>query len=131
MGRTLLATRIDLEKMLDLFYARVRQDELIGPIFNDVAKVDWDEHMAHIYNFWDTLLFGAESYNRRPFPKHIPLGLKPEHFKRWLELFFQTVDELHEGQKAEEIKIRALNMGRNFLGNLQQIEKMKAESGES
>lgn len=112
--------------MLDLFYARVRLDPLIGPIFNDVARVDWNEHVKRIYDFWDTLLFGAENYHGRPFPKHIPLGLKPEHFKRWLELFFETVDELHEGQKADEIKMRAFNMGRNFLGNLQALEKMQS-----
>lgn len=117
-----LRTRRDLEVLLDLFYSRVRRDELIGPIFNDVAQVDWDEHVKKIYNFWDTLLFGAENYQGRPFPPHIPLKLKPEHFKRWLELFFQSVDELYDGQKAGEIKMRALNIGRNFLRNIEALE---------
>ena len=119
MSKRRIEGREQLIEIVDRFYARVRQDELIGPIFNDVAKVDWNTHTKKIYDFWDMLLFGAENYEGRPFPPHIPLGLKPEHFKRWLELFFQTVDESFEGQKADEIKMRALNIGRNFLHNLQ------------
>ena len=123
MNKKLLQGREDLEKLVDRFYARVREDELIGPIFNDVAKVNWETHTEKIYNFWDTLLFGAENYEGRPFPPHIPLKLKPEHFKRWLELFFDTVDESFEGQKAEEIKMRAFNIGRNFLNNLNNMQQ--------
>lgn len=123
MNKKLLQGREDLEKLVDRFYARVREDELIGPIFNDVAKVNWETHTEKIYNFWDTLLFGAEIYEGRPFPPHIPLKLKPEHFKRWLELFFDTVDESFEGQKAEEIKMRAFNIGRNFLNNLNNMQQ--------
>jgi hemoglobin len=119
-----LDSRADLEILLDRFYGRVREDQKIGPIFNEVAKVDWDQHVKKIYNFWDDLLFGAHSYHGRPFPPHVPLGLKVEHFERWLELFFQTTDELFEGQKADEIKMRALNIGRHFLAKLQHIEKM-------
>lgn len=129
MTKKTLASRADLEILLDKFYDRVKKDDLIGPIFNDVAQVNWDEHVKKIYNFWDTLLFGAENYKGRPFPPHIPLGLKVEHFKRWLELFFMTVDELYEGQKAEEIKIRAFNMGRNFLTNLEHIAKQQPGEG--
>lgn len=117
-----LENREDLIQLLDLFYARVKSDPLIGPIFNDVAQVNWEEHLPKIYNFWDTLLFGAENYNGRPFPPHIPLNLKIEHFERWLSLFFKTTDELFEGQKANELKSRALNIGRNFLGRIQQME---------
>lgn len=123
MSKKLLQNREDLEMLVDRFYSRVRVDELIGPIFNDVAKVNWETHTEKIYNFWDTLLFGAENYEGRPFPPHIPLKLKPEHFKRWLELFFDTVDELFEGQKAEEIKMRAFNIGRNFLNNLNNMQQ--------
>jgi hemoglobin len=123
MSKKLLENRDDLSVLVNKFYARVRQDELIGPIFNDVAKVDWEEHIPKITDFWDAFMFGGEAYRGRPFPPHIPLGLKPEHFKRWLELFFATVDELFIGQKADEIKMRAFNIGRNFLTNLEHIAK--------
>jgi hemoglobin len=124
MAKKRLESREDVEKLVDQFYGRVRVDELIGPIFNDIAKVDWSTHTKKIYDFWDTLLFGAENYEGRPFPPHIPLGLQPEHFKRWLELFFLTVDESFEGQKADEVKMRALNIGSNFLRNLRAMGKV-------
>lgn len=118
-----LSHRSELESLLDAFYAKVRVDPLIGPKFNEVAKVDWEEHLPKIYNFWDTLLFGAENYRGRPFPPHVPLDLEPEHFQRWLQLFFETVDERHQGFKADEAKTRAFNIGRNFLANLQAIRE--------
>lgn len=118
-----LSSRADLDVMIPAFYAKVREDDFIGPIFKRVLADHWDEHVAKITNFWDTMLFGAENYRGRPFPPHIPLGLQPEHFKRWLELFFATVDENFTGQKAEEAKMRAFNMGRNFLANLDHLAK--------
>lgn len=121
MKKRLIEGREQLKEIVDQFYAKVREDQLIGPIFNDVAQVDWNTHTEKIYNFWDTLLFGAENYQGRPFPPHMSLGLKREHFQRWLELFFETVDASFEGQKADEIKMRAAHIGRNFLHNLQTL----------
>jgi len=122
VAKKTLESRQDIEVLVARFYGRVRQDELIGPIFNDVARVHWDEHIPKIQNFWADLLLGENNYHGRPFPPHIPLGLKVEHFERWLELFFLTVDEMFEGQKADEVKMRALNIGRNFLANIQHLE---------
>lgn len=119
--RKLLESKEDLAVLLDDFYSRVRVDPLIGPVFNDVAKVHWETHIPKIYDFWEWLLFGGRNYKGRPFPPHIPLDLKAEHFQRWLELFFATVDEHFEGLKADEIKARAYNIGRTFLGNIEAI----------
>jgi len=119
-----LENRADIDVLVDTFYARVRADELIGPIFLRAIGDHWDEHLLKIRNFWDTLLFGAENYSGRPFPPHLALNLKPEHFKRWLELFFDTVDSMFEGRRADEIKMRAFNIGRNFLANIQHHAKM-------
>ena len=121
MSKKALENRADLEFLLGKFYERVRADQLIGPVFDQVAIVDWPSHELKIYNFWDSLLFGAENYDGRPFPPHIPLNLRVEHFQRWLELFFFTVDESFEGHKADEIKNRAYNIGRNFMGKLDAI----------
>jgi len=115
--------REQLKEIVDQFYAKVREDQLIGPIFNDIAQVDWATHTEKIYHFWDALLFGSDNYRGRPFPPHIPLNLKVEHFERWLKLFCETVDSSFEGQKADEIKMRALNIGRNFLHNIELINK--------
>ena len=130
MSKPALECRADLERLIDLFYARVRVDPMIGPIFNDVAQVHWETHVPKIYDFWDSLLFGAGNYRGRPFPPHIPLDLKAEHFQRWLSLFFATTDELFDGPKADEIKTRAYHIGRTFWNNLQYIAG-KIDSGEN
>lgn len=116
-----LESRADLIVLVDDFYSRVRADAFIGPVFDEVAKVDWSIHLPKIYDFWDSLLFGAANYRGRPFPPHIPLQLEAEHFRRWLELFFVTVDDHFTGLKADEIKSRAYNIGRTFLGNIQAL----------
>lgn len=113
-----LETREDIRLLVDSFYGKVKLDPLIGPIFIDVAKVDWNEHLPRLYDFWSDLLLGSDDYHRRPFPPHIPLGLKLEHFERWLKLFIETVNEHFTGLKAEEAKSRALRIARNFCINL-------------
>lgn len=123
MQKREIQSRNDLIFVLDHFYDRVKKDPLIGPIFVDQAKVDWQLHLPKIYDFWDSLLFGKDVYHGRPFPPHVSLGLRAEHFKRWLEIFFQTLDEFAEGQKVDEMKIRAYNIGQNFLSRLQWMEQ--------
>lgn len=125
MEKQTLKSRVELEILLDRFYDKVKVDPLIGPIFNDLAKVDWPHHIPKIYDFWDALLFDGDRYRGRPFPPHIPLNLEAEHFQRWLELFFETVDEGFVGSKASEIKTRAFNIGQNFLNNLRLIREQK------
>lgn len=121
-----LENRADIELLVNNFYAKVRQDSFIGPVFNDVAKVNWDEHLPKITNFWCDLMLGEETYHGRPFPPHIPLKLEVSHFERWLTLFLETVDENFVGLKAEEIKNRAFGIARNFLGNIAFLQKQKS-----
>lgn len=123
MERKALSTREDIQTLVDSFYAKVRVDELIGPVFNDVAKVDWNEHLPKLYDFWNDLLLGSDLYHGRPFPPHTVLGLEIQHFERWLQLFTATVDEHFTGLKALEAKQRALRIGQNFATNLQLIDR--------
>lgn len=131
MARPPLETRAQLDSLLARFYERVRQDPLIGPVFNDVAKVNWEEHLPKIGDFWEQLLFEGKAYKGRPFPPHIPLSLEAKHFERWLSLFFPTVDELHSGFKAEELKSRAYNIGRTFYSNLLHLRESGQVGGPS
>lgn len=117
-SRRPIETREDIVVLVDGFYDKVRKDSFIGPIFSDVAKVDWDEHLPKLYNFWADLLLGDDTYRGRPFPPHAKLELQGAHFERWLSLFVQTVDEHFVGLKAEEAKSRALRIARNFMINL-------------
>lgn len=122
----IIESRDDIAVLVNEFYAKVQKDPNIGPIFIDVAKVNWDEHLPKLIDFWSDLLLGDSTYRGRPFPPHIPLNLKIEHFETWLKLFMQTVDENFIGLKAEEAKKRALGIARNFLINLEHIQNNKA-----
>ncbi|MBC5775906.1 group III truncated hemoglobin [Pontibacter sp. KCTC 32443] len=104
----------DIKLLVDTFYDHVNLDDVLGPIFNDFAKVDWDHHLPVMYNFWSTVLFGSMAYKGQPFPKHMRLPVSREHFNRWVELFTQTVDELFEGARADEIKQKATSIAQVF-----------------
>jgi hemoglobin len=79
-----------------------------------VAKVNWENHLPKMYNFWENILFFTGNYEGNPMARHKELHEKspmnPTHFGHWNKLFTETVDKLFEGPKAEEIKNRALNI---------------------
>ena len=113
-----LEKREHIIAIVDSFYEKVRADELIGPIFNDLANIDWSEHLPKLYNFWEDLILGTDNYSGRPFPPHTKFNLKPEHFEKWLALFTETIDQNYSGLKAEEMKARAYRIAYNFSLNL-------------
>lgn len=116
-----IQNRDDIILLVDSFYEKVRENELLSPIFNEKIKDNWDKHLAKMYNFWETILLDNHSYSGAPFAAHMNLPIYEEHFKNWLMLFFETIDELFEGTKAEEAKWRAVNMGKVFLSKLDYI----------
>ena len=107
-----ISTSADIKLLIDTFYDKVRRDEMLGYIFDEVARVDWPKHLPVMYAFWEFMLLGvADAYRGNPVQKHFDLHdrhpLKAEHFDRWLLLFQTTVDELFEGEKAKDAKFRA------------------------
>jgi hemoglobin len=102
-----LANADDVRALVDTFYGKVQADPVLGPIFNDTARVDWNHHLPVMYRFWESLLFGTGGYSGNPYLKHVVLPVGTEHFERWLDFFLGTVDELFVGEKAEEAKTRA------------------------
>ncbi|AII53924.1 group III truncated hemoglobin [Hymenobacter sp. APR13] len=109
-----IQTEADIQLLVDTFYQKVHLDALLDPVFNEFARVDWSRHLPIMYDFWSSILLGSARYHGRPFPKHMPLPIDATHFQRWLELFGSTVDELFAGSKAEEAKVRALNIATMF-----------------
>lgn len=106
-----ITSRADIVQMVDAFYDRVRADPLLGPIFDDVAKVDWAVHLPKMYDFWETVLFGAAAFKGNPLAVHRALArvtpLTAREFDHWVSLFDLTVSELFSGPVAEEAKRRA------------------------
>ncbi|HEX9511202.1 MAG TPA: group III truncated hemoglobin [Puia sp.] len=105
-------TEGDIETLVYTFYAKVRTDEMLSPVFNAVIKGNWDEHLRKMCDFWSTLLLYTRKYMSDPMAKHMPLPLERGHFERWLTLFNDTIAQLFEGTTANEAKRRAANIAR-------------------
>jgi hemoglobin len=110
-----ITSREDIVFLLTDFYKKAQADPLIGSKFE---HLNMSEHIQTIADFWDSILFGANTYQGDPFGKHIPLQLKPQDFDRWLELFTGTIDEHYKGAVAEEAKHRASTIARVFQSKL-------------
>lgn len=106
-----IASRKDIELLVDTFYDKVKTDDLIGFIFHDIAKVNWEKHLPVMYDFFDNMLFYNGVYTGNPMELHKHVNrlfpLTDEHFTRWLLLFNSAVDELFAGKTAELVKQRA------------------------
>ncbi len=119
-----IENRADIELLINSFYDKVRADDVIGYIFNDVTKVDWPHHLPIMYNFWEGVIFYTGNYSGNPMQVHKDLNKKepltPEHFKRWLQLFVETVNNLFEGDKAELAKQRAMSISTSIQVKIMQ-----------
>lgn len=111
--------------LIDTFYDRVRQDPVMGHIFNEVVDIDWDAHMPTMYSFWCSLLLGEASYAGNPMVKHVALSKKTAmtnaEFTQWLTLFNATVDELFEGPTATMAKQRAATIAELMQVRIQAV----------
>ncbi len=108
----------DIILLVDRFYDKVNEDSLLSPVFNEFAKVNWEEHLPVMYSFWSAVLFDTNVYKGQPLTSHINLPISTEHFQRWLELFKETVDENFEGDKAAEAKEKADSIANIFQTKL-------------
>lgn len=104
----------DIKLLVDAFYDKVREDELLSPVFNERIQDKWPQHLEKMYTFWQTVLLGEHTYYGSPFPPHAQLPVTHAHFQKWLELFSRTIDELFTGEKATEAKWRANKMAEMF-----------------
>jgi hemoglobin len=115
----------DIILLVNTFYDSIKQNKILGYIFTDVAKVDWDTHLPKMYSFWESILLDSHSYNGNPMVKHIALSkitsITDVEFSEWMSVFTIAVDELFEGEKANEAKLRAGNIARLMLHKIQTV----------
>ena len=106
-----IACKEDIILLVNEFYSKIQNDSVIGYIFTDVAKLNWDLHLPKMYSFWESILFGTGDYNGNPMVIHIDLNkkekLQPQHFERWKALWIETVESLFDGPKSKEAISRA------------------------
>lgn len=110
-----LKNREDVYMLVSTFYSKVRGNEILGPFFNDTIK-DWDAHLELLTTFWESSLFLKTRYTGDPLQAHIDVdkrfnhNISEMHFGIWLNLWFETINELFEGDYAENAKRRARKM---------------------
>lgn len=110
----------DIKLLVDTFYGKVREDDLLKDIFNNVIQDRWLQHLDKMYRFWQTVLLDDDrTYFGAPFPPHAKLPVDKVHFERWLQLFYGTVDNLFIGERAERAKLQGSRMAEIFLYKIQ------------
>ena len=101
----------DIEWIMRKFYSQMLQDETLGYIFTDIAKIDLESHLPSLSKFWDNLLFEPNGYQKNVMQIHLDLNdkekLQPKHFKQWLALLEKTVADNYKGEKADLMLNRA------------------------
>lgn len=106
-----ILSEYDIQLLVNTFYDKVKQDGVIGYIFNTIIGKDWSHHLPIMYSFWGMVLLNKEGYKGNVMGKHIALDkqipLEPAHYERWLQLWQQTVDELFAGNTADTAKEKA------------------------
>jgi hemoglobin len=102
-----------IERLVRGFYARVRQDELLGPVFAS-RIADWEPHLQRMCAFWSSVALLTGRYHGQPMPKHMPLPIDARHFDRWLALFAETAHELCPPAAAAHFIERSQRIGESL-----------------
>lgn len=122
--------RDDVSLLVNSFYKKIRANEEIGPFFSETIK-DWDEHLEKLTDFWETNLFAVRKYFGNPIDAHNEVDQKFNNvidssiFGLWLNLWFETLDELFVGENVEILKRRARKMSTFLMINIHENRKAK------
>jgi len=112
----------DIKTLVTVFYKKLIADELLGPVSAERICAKWETHIAATSGFWENIIFLSGHYSGNPMMVHQSLhktvGLDKKHFDRWIELFYQSVDELFEGENANLAKERSTKIARVMEGNI-------------
>lgn len=115
----------DVQWLVNRFYDKIKDDKLVGFIFTDALKVNWDRHLPVMYAFWENALFFTGGYNGNALKKHLNIHkavpLQKKYFVRWLQLFNETVDEYFVGPTALLAKQKANNIAAIIQVKIKQI----------
>src|SRR3954453_3517059 len=105
-----------IRALLDAFYAKVRVDPGLGPVFaKAIPDEAWPAHMAVIQDFWSSVMLKTGRYKRNPFAVHLGgEGTRPGLFERCLALFGETCRDLLAAPLAAEMHDRAIRIGESL-----------------
>lgn len=117
MDKKEIESREDVYLLVATFYDKIKKDDFIGPFFlKTISEEEWEPHLQKLTDFWETNLFFVRKFKGNPMKAHKDLDrnfnhiISQEHFGKWLQLWFETIDSLFIGAKAQEAKERARNI---------------------
>jgi len=117
-----LATRADIHDVVVAFYREVVFDDVLGPVFTEVAETDWSMHIPRLIDYWCRVLLGQPGSTGALLASHRHVHaiepLRPEHFDRWVALWFASIDERWAGPTSEQAKAHAIRVGSVIAGRL-------------
>jgi len=104
-----------LSRVVPAFYARIRQDAELGPIFNDAIR-DWPEHLEKLSDFWSSVMLTTGRYKGRPVPAHLKHAnrITPQLFQRWLKIWAETTNELMAPAAAQALQAKAARIAESL-----------------
>ncbi len=112
-----VVTEASIRELVDRFYTRVGQDDILGPVFAEVVGNDWEPHLETMRNFWSSLMLASGRYKGNPMLKHFLLvpRIGSAHFERWLGIWKQTTAELFPPETAALFVSKAQSMADRLL----------------
>lgn len=110
----------EIARVVPAFYAKVRQDPMLGPIFND-AIGDWPEHLEKLQAFWSSVMLASGRYKGQPMPAHVrhEARITPAAFARWLELWAETTSDLLSPEAAAAMQEKAARIAESLALGIQ------------
>jgi hemoglobin len=104
-----------LGRLVPLFYARVREDAALGPVF-DHAVADWPEHLAKLVDFWSSVMLTSGRYKGNPVAAHAKHAdrIVPELFDRWLALWAEATNEVMPPSTAAALQAKAARIAESL-----------------
>lgn len=104
-----------IRRLVDGFYAKVRRDPELAPVFLRAIPGDWGPHLNKMYAFWSSVMLTTGRYKGNPVVKHLALpGIKPALFERWLALFNETSAELFDDAVSAAFQAKAARIAESL-----------------
>jgi hemoglobin len=104
-----------IRHLVDSFYAKVRVDPELGPIFERAIPGDWAPHLATMHDFWSSVMLTNGRYKGNPVAVHLRVeGIEPQLFARWLALFDETCRELFDDAVADAFRGKAARIAESL-----------------
>lgn len=121
-----IQNREDVAKLVETFYATIKEDQRLGPIFNKrlTSEDIWEQHLVKLTDFWETNLFQVIKFEGNPMKAHqetdkaVGYSISQEDFYQWLMLWNSTVDDLFLGIRANLAKEKARRMSTHLFVNI-------------